>query len=155
VPTSERASARAMAYPHLVVARGEDPEALVRRSLAALGGMERFVNAGDDVVIKPNICVAYHTYEYAATTNPWVVAALVRLAQEAGARRVRVMDYPFGGSAEQAYVKSGIKEQVEQAGGKMEVMTRFQFVDVDLPDGIDLRRCKIYDAILKADVVIV
>jgi hypothetical protein len=29
--------------PDLVVARGGDPEALVRRSLAALGGMEQFV----------------------------------------------------------------------------------------------------------------
>ena len=41
--------------------------------------MERF-GAGASVIIKPNICVAYHTYEYAATTNPWVVGALVRLA---------------------------------------------------------------------------
>lgn len=74
---------------------------LVRRALAALGGLERFVRPGDDVIVEPNICVAYHTYEY-ATTNPWVVAALVRLALEAGARRVRVMDYPFGGSPEEA-----------------------------------------------------
>jgi uncharacterized protein (DUF362 family) len=127
---------------------------MVRRALAAMGGMEQFVKAGDDVIVKPNICVAYHTYEYAATTNPWVVGALVKLALEAGARRVRVMDHPFGGSAEQAYVKSGIKEQVEAAGGRMEVMTRFKFVDVNIPDGRDLQRCRIYDDVLKADVVI-
>jgi uncharacterized protein (DUF362 family) len=62
---------------------------MVRRALGAIGGMERFVSAGDDVIVKPNICVAYHTYEYAATTNPWVVGGLVKLALEAGARRVR------------------------------------------------------------------
>jgi uncharacterized protein (DUF362 family) len=127
---------------------------MVRRALAALGGMEQFVKAGDDVIVKPNICVAYHTYEYAATTNPWVVGALVKLALEAGARRVRVMDYPFGGSAEQAYVKSGIQEQVEKAGGQMEVMTKFKFVNAKIPDGLDLQRCKIYDGVLKADVLI-
>ena len=110
-------------HPDLVVARNGEPEQLVRRAVAALGGMERFVQKGDDVIVKPNICVAYHTYEYAATTNPWVVGEVVRLALEAGARRVRVMDYPFGGSPEQAYVKSGIQEQVEAAGGQMEVMT--------------------------------
>jgi uncharacterized protein (DUF362 family) len=143
-----------MARPDLVVARNGEPEEMVRRALAALGGMEQFVKPGDDVIVKPNICVAYHTYEYAATTNPWVVGALVKLALEAGAKRVRVMDYPFGGSAEQAYVKSGIQEQVRAAGGKMEVMTQFKFVDAQIPEGQDLRQCKIYDDVLKADVVI-
>jgi uncharacterized protein (DUF362 family) len=122
--------------------------------MAALGGMERFVHRGDDVIVKPNICVAYHTYEYAATTNPWVVGEMVRLALEAGARRVRVMDYPFGGSPEQAYAKSGIQEQVEAAGGQMEVMAGFKFLDTDIPDGVDLTACKIYDEVLKADVLI-
>jgi uncharacterized protein (DUF362 family) len=127
---------------------------MVRQALNALGGMGQFVRPGDDVIIKPNICVAYHTYEYAATTNPWVVGALVELALGAGARRVRVMDYPFGGSAEQAYANSGIREQVQAAGGQMEVMSRFKFVDAKIPGGLDLQQCKIYDDVLKADVVI-
>jgi uncharacterized protein (DUF362 family) len=127
---------------------------MVRQALAALGGMDQFVNPGDDVIVKPNICVAYHTYEYAATTNPWVVGALVRMALEAGARRVRVMDHPFGGSAEQAYVTSGIQEQVRSAGGQMEAMSQFKFVDASIPQGVDLQQCRIYDDVLKADVVI-
>jgi uncharacterized protein (DUF362 family) len=154
VPTATSTATQSERYPDLVVARHAEPEQLVRRAMAALGGIERFVQRGDEVVVKPNICVAYHTYEYAATTNPWVVAELVRLALEAGARRVRVMDYPFGGSAEQAYAKSGIKQQVQAAGGQMEMMTGFKFVDTNIPDGIDLRACKIYDGVLKADVVI-
>lgn len=153
-PTPTATAKASLAQPDLVVARGGEPEEMVRRALDGLGGMEQFVKPGNDVIIKPNICVAYHTYEYAATTNPWVVGTLVKLALEAGARRVRVMDYPFGGSAEQAYIKSGIQEQVERAGGQMETMTRFKFVDTDLPEGVDLQRCKIYDGVLKADVVI-
>ncbi len=143
-----------VAYPDLVVARGGEPEEMVQRALAALGGMEQFVRAGDDVIVKPNICVAYHTYEYAATTNPWVVAALVRLCLEAGARRVRVLDYPFGGGPEEAYVRSGIQEQVVAAGGEMEIMPQFKFVSTDIPQGLDLRQCDIYDDVLNADVVI-
>ena len=141
-------------YPDLVVARGGEPEEMVQRALAALGGMEQFVRPGDDVIVKPNICVAYHTYEYAATTNPWVVAALVRLCLEAGARRVRVMDYPFGGGPEQAYARSGIQEQVAAAGGEMEIMSQFKFVSTEIPQGVDLRQCDIYDDVLNADVVI-
>ncbi len=140
--------------PDLVVARGGEPEELVRRALAALGGMGRFVQRGDDVIIKPNICVAYHTYEYAATTNPWVVAALVRLALEAGARRVRVMDYPFGGSPEEAYVRSGIQQEVEAAGGQMELMAPFKFAEVPIPQGRDLKKWTVYQEALKADVLI-
>lgn len=142
------------AYPDLVVARGGEPEELVQRALAALGGMEQFVRSGDDVIVKPNICVGYHTYEYAATTNPWVVAALVRLCLEAGARRVRVMDYPFGGGPEQAYARSGIQEQAAAAGGEMEIMPLFKFVPTEIPLGVDLRQCDIYDDVLNADVVI-
>jgi uncharacterized protein (DUF362 family) len=136
------------------VARGGEPEETVRRALAAIGGMERFVSAGDDVIVKPNICVAYHSYEYAATTNPWVVAGLVKLALEAGARRVRVMDYPFGGSPEEAYARSGIQEQVEAAGGQMEAMAHLKFVKTDIPQGQDLHQCDIYDDVLNADVLI-
>jgi uncharacterized protein (DUF362 family) len=105
-------------------------------------------------VIKPNICVAYHTYEYAATTNPWVVAALVGLSLEAGAARVRVMDYPFGGSANEAYQRSGIAEQVAAAGGEMVQMPRLRFISTPIPDGVDLKKANIFEDILKADTLI-
>jgi uncharacterized protein (DUF362 family) len=36
----------------------------------------------------------------------------------------------------------------------MEVMTGFRFLDTDIPDGVDLTACKIYDEVLNADVVI-
>ena len=152
--TSVPTTAPSIEYPHLAVARGGEPAQLVRSALAALGGMERFVRSGDDVIVKPNICVGYHTYEYAVTTNPWVVAELVRLCLEAGARRVRVMDSPFGSGPEEAYARSGIQEQVLAAGGQMEIMARFKFVPTEIPEGLDLRQKEIYDDVLKADVVI-
>lgn len=148
-PTRQSAGAA-----QLVVARGPDPEELVRQALAALGGIEKFVPRGARVVIKPNICVAYHTYEYAATTNPWVVGALVRLALEAGARSVQVMDYPFGGSASEAYERSGIKEQVQAAGGEMAAMPAFKYIQVDLPLGQDLKQTWAFKDALQADVLI-
>jgi uncharacterized protein (DUF362 family) len=153
--TSPPASSPTVAgAPDLVVARNGDPETLVRRAIAALGGMEQFVPQGARVVVKPNICVDSHTYEYAATTNPWVVAALVRLAYEAGARSVKVMDYPFGGTAEQAYVHSGIQEQVLAAGGEMVTMSGFRYVDVDIPAGKWLKKTQVFDEILNTDVLI-
>jgi uncharacterized protein (DUF362 family) len=139
---------------YLAVARGEEPRAITLAALAALGGIERFVKSGHDVIVKPNICVDYRSYEYGATTNPEVVATLVDLSLGAGAKRVRVMDLPFGGSPESAYATSGIAEAVKAAGGQMEVMNGAKFRATEIPAGRDIKNWQVYQEILLADVVI-
>jgi len=141
-------------FPDIVVTKGGEPEALVRQAIAALGGMGRFVPKGANVIVKPNICVAYNTYEYASTTNPWVVGTLVKMAFEAGAGSVKVMDYPFAGTDETGYQTSGIKEQVEAAGGKMVNMLSYKFKTVNNPKAVVLKSPAVYEDILKADVLI-
>ena len=127
---------------------------MTKAALAALGGIERFVKSGDEVIVKPNICVDYHAPEYAATTNPTVVATLVALCLGAGARRVRVMDMPFGGTPESAYAVSGIEEAVIAAGGQMEVMSPVKFVKTSIPEGRDITSWTVYQDVLQADVLI-
>ena len=139
---------------YLAVARGGSPTTLVQRSISALGGIERFVKSGNDVIIKPNICGSGRTPEYASTTNPEVIAALVGLCLGAGAKRVRVMDYPFSGTAEDAYDNSGIAEAVRAAGGEMEVMTSMKFQDTSIPKGKAITSCRVYQDIVKTDVLI-
>ena len=146
--------APSVGHPDLVVARNGDPDKLVRSAIAALGGMEQFVPSGASVVVKPNICVSYRTYEYAATTNPWVVGTLVKMAFEAGASSVKVMDYPYGGDAAEAYANSGIAQQVRAAGGQMVVMSDRHYVSTRIPAGKWLKRTSVYDEISKADVFI-
>jgi len=140
---------------YLAAARGgDDPEALVRRAVAAIGGMERFVAKGSKVLVKPNVCTAGRSYEYAATTNPRVVAAVVKLCREAGAGRVAVYDNPFGGTAEDAFASSGIGPEAQAAGGELEFPAAMKFVSVDLPDGQTLKQTEVYDGALNADVLI-
>ncbi len=139
---------------YLAVSRGPDPAAITRAAIAALGGIERFVGQASEVIIKPNICVDYHTAEYAATTNPTVVATLVTLCLGAGARRVRVMDTPLGGTPESAYAVSGIGDAVRTAGGQMVVMSPVRFAKASIPDGRDLRSWEVYRDLLEADVLI-
>jgi uncharacterized protein (DUF362 family) len=140
---------------YLAVARGGDPAAITKAALAALGGIERFVKSGDDVIIKPNICVDYHPPEYAATTNPIVVATLVSLCLGAGASRVRVMDTPLGGStAEAAYQVSGIEDAVRAAGGQMEVMGPVKFATFPIPEGRDITEWDVYRDVVEASVLI-
>ena len=127
---------------------------MVRQALAAMGGMEKYVPNGSDVIIKPNVCVDFRNYEWAATTNPWVVGALVKMCFEAGASRVRVMDQTWKRNMTKAYQESGIQEQVEAAGGEMEWMPVEKFVSTPAPRGIELQTFDIYDEILNADVFI-
>src|ERR671920_1997416 len=68
---------------------------LVRQALDHLGGMGRFVQPGQTVLIKPNQTV-YYSAEEGCTTDPLVVGALIRLAKEAGAARIQV-DESSGG----------------------------------------------------------
>jgi uncharacterized protein (DUF362 family) len=138
----------------LTVARKGEPEQLVRAAMDALGGMGKFVPRGTRVIIKPNICVAYNTFEFATTTNPWVVGALVKLCFEAGASKVQVMDFPFGGSASDAYQISGIGEQVELAGGEMVQMSSFKFKEKKIENALSLKKTKAYEDALTADVLI-
>jgi uncharacterized protein (DUF362 family) len=139
---------------YLAVARGENPATLVQRSVNALGGIGRFVKPGNDVIIKPNVCVPNRAPQYAATTNPEVIAALVMLCLGAGASRVRVMDNPFGGPAKDAYADSGIAAAVQAAGGEMEVMATMKFQDTPIPNGQSITSCRVYKDILETDVLI-
>ena len=56
---------------------------LLRAAIALLGGMRRFVKAGDTFLLKPNLTV-FNSAEEDCTTDPQVVGALIRLVKEAG-----------------------------------------------------------------------
>ena len=81
------------AHPPMAVAHGGSPAERTRTAVAALGGMGRFVKAGERVLVKPNIGWD-RLPEQGANTHPEVVAELVRLCREAGAARVIVADNP-------------------------------------------------------------
>ena len=149
LPTAEQENRAVMAVAH-----GDSPTAIVQAALNALGGIERFVSPGDNVVIKPNIVAADYSYEYAVYTNPEVVAAITALCVNAGARKVMVMDSPSSGTSEQVYARSGIGDAVTSVGGQMEVMSDLKFREAAIPEGRDLSAWNVYGDVLDADVFI-
>jgi uncharacterized protein (DUF362 family) len=101
------------------VAQGTEPTSLLDRGFKALGGIERYVKKGANVVIKPNFSVP-RTPEEAATTNTIMVATLVKMCLAAGAREVKVVDQPLNSSTPVLCLeRTGIKKAVEEAGGKI------------------------------------
>ena len=119
--------------PDLAVFTGDDPAANVRAAVEALGGMGAFVKRGQTVAIKPNMLTA-RAPEYAVTTNPDVVAALVTLAFEAGARDVVVFDRPTA-PPRNVYEVSGIADAVKSAGGRMKILYDRDFERIEIPEG--------------------
>ncbi len=124
---------------------------LTEAAIASLGGMDRFVNKGDTVWVKPNIGWNRRP-ELAANTNPEVVGTIVRLCKEAGAKTVKVGDHPCH-PARQAYRNSGISKAAEAAGGKMVYLDKKRFQDMTL-GGKYLDKWPIYLEVTEADLVI-
>lgn len=92
----------------IVCASGDDPYQLTIKAIQAMGGMENFVKPKSIVLIKPNIAWD-RTPEQAANTNPDVVAALIDLCFQAGAKRVNVFDNCCN-DPKRCYDNSGIQK---------------------------------------------
>jgi len=103
----------------------EESQRLTREAIAGLGGMQRFVSRGDIVWVKPNIGWNRKP-EQAATTNPDVVATLVALCYQAGAKRVIVSDNSCN-PAVTSFARSGIQEAAQKAGADCFVMDDRKF----------------------------
>ena len=113
-----------------VAARGPDPRVNVRRAVAALGGMERFVRAGETVLIKPNVGWD-RLPEQAANTDPNVIAELVALCRGAGARRVVVTDISCN-DPRRCFARSGITAAAHAAGAEVVESQRLALVPTRL-----------------------
>lgn len=138
--------------PPLAVRKGRDIPLLVRETVAALGGMERFVSAGETVVVKPNIGWD-RTAELAANTHPLVVRTVVQLCLEAGARSVRVFDRTCN-DPRRCYKQSGIQEAVEALRSdrvRVEHMDRRAYQELDIGQGRELTRWSFYRPALETD----
>ncbi len=144
-------AAEAAGQPDLAVAHGASPEKIVRAAVDALGGIKAFVSRGDVVVVKPNIAWD-RIPEQAGTTNPEVVAAVVKLCFEAGAKKVRVFDRPVN-DPRRCYVQSGIAPAAGALGADVGFVDERKFKDVDIR-GAALKTWPLYKEVFEADKVI-
>lgn len=124
---------------------------LTEAAVEALGGMKRFVKRGETVWIKPNIGWN-RTPELAANTHPDVVATLIRLALDAGAKKVKVGDFPCN-DAKKSYENSGIGPAARQAGADVVILDRDRFRKMAI-GGNRIKDHPVYPEIIECDLVI-
>ncbi len=133
--------------PRLVVASG-DPSTATMAAVSTLGGMDRFINSGDSVVIKPNVGWD-RTPVQAANTHPLVVATLVELCFDAGASKVIVTDNSCN-DARRCFTRSGIWKAAEKAGAQVVLPAPHRFREYDM-GGVVLGRMPVLAAAVQAD----
>lgn len=150
---AEEKSAPAPAGPKpvLVAVREGERVPMLDRALAELGGIGAFVRPGQTVLIKPNMGWDVSP-ERGGNTHPEIVARLVTLCREAGAKSVSIFDNPCD-QWQRCYANSGVAAAAEAAGaevvnGKDETLYR----EIDIPKGVKLRRAKVHRLVLESDV---
>ncbi|HWE93837.1 MAG TPA: DUF362 domain-containing protein [Tepidisphaeraceae bacterium] len=128
--------------------------ALVCEALAHLGGMSRFVNPGQTVLIKPNQTV-YYPAEDGCTTDPVVVGAVIRLAKEAGAGKVQVAESSGGFFNSILCMKiTGMAAMAEREGAELVDLGRCPTRRVEIPGGLVVKNVPLPAPLLDADVII-
>lgn len=135
----------------LAVATGNSPEKITRAAIDALGGIGKFISRGDIVVVKPNIAWD-RTPEQAGNTNPEVVATVVRLCFEAGAKKVKVFDRTVN-DPRRCYVQSGIESAARALGALVDFVDDRKFRDMTIR-GNTLKSWPLYTEVFEADKVI-
>ena len=147
VPTATAANG-----PELAVRKGKDVAKLVRETISALGGIDKFVKPDETVVVKPNIGWD-RNIELAANTHPEVVKAVVELCLDAGVKKVRIFDRTCN-DPRRCYVNSGIQPALESLNSdrvSLEHIDRRAFQDVALKGGVALDEWSFYKPALEAD----
>jgi uncharacterized protein (DUF362 family) len=148
--------------PHSVDAAGEpdlavisgDPAAATRKALETLGGMSRFVQKGQRVVLKPNMSFASGP-DRASNTHPGVVLTVAQMCLEAGAERVMVLDYPLQ-TAELCLRRAGVADACKDLKNVyvQTITDRKFFREVKVPQGKVLDKVEIMKEVLDSQVLI-
>jgi uncharacterized protein (DUF362 family) len=127
---------------------------LTRQAIELIGGMSKFVKPGQTVLIKPNQTV-YYSAEEGCTTDPLLVAAVIRLAKSAGARRVIVAESSGGFFNSIDCMKiTGMAAIAEREGAELVDLGRCRTREMAIPGGRVIQSCPIPVPLLEADVII-
>lgn len=132
-----------------------DVERAVREAVDLTGGFSSIVQAGQNVLIKPNL-LDTRDGEWGMTTDRRVTAALVRMVREQGAEAI-VGDSSgmrFHGDSERVIRETGTRAACEAAGAQVVSFDSTPSQRVGISAGRFLRECHIAKVVLEADVFI-
>lgn len=131
-----------------------NPAAAVAKAFDLIGGIKKFINPNDMVLIKPNVSFP-NPKNWGSTTNPAVVKAVAQLVIEAGASRVIVADNTMRDGMI-CFERTGLIDELK-ALEQVKVIPLQQeshFINVEVPNGQTLKSVKIAKLIQRCNVLI-
>jgi uncharacterized protein (DUF362 family) len=140
--------------PQAVLAKvqGTNYAQITGEAIQTLGGIKKFVNPGEVVVVKPNMAWD-RPPDLAANAHPAVVRQVVELCLDAGAKKVKVLDHTCH-DARKAYKNSGIQDAVQglkDPRAVVEFVDNRRFVELKIEGAKALKKWFFYKDILEAD----
>jgi len=138
--------------PEAVWVENGEPVELLQTAAEAFGGLNTFISKGDVVVIKPNIGWD-RAPEMGATTNPDLVAELVKQCLDAGAKQVKIFDRTCN-NPRRCYRSSRIEASAKEAGAAVDQIRDFKFKNLRITGGEEIKEWPVYQDYLEADKVI-
>jgi uncharacterized protein (DUF362 family) len=119
-----------------------------------LGGVDKFIRKGSNVLIKPNVSFPVPP-NWGATTHPDVIKKIAEIAIEAGAERVAIIDFPMS-RAQRCFEITGINDLLKKMPKLklIELDKEKQFTEIEVPNGKALKTIKIASVISKFDLLI-
>jgi len=137
---------------NVTIVKNGSPQQMASKVFEMLGGVSTFIEKGDYVMIKPNMSWDRRP-EYAATTNPELVAAVVTICLKAGAKKVLIVDHTCN-DARRSYKNSGIQDMAGDAGAEVRFVRDSHYVDAEIPKGTSINRWPIHKEVFRVDKLI-
>jgi uncharacterized protein (DUF362 family) len=133
----------------------DEVDDILEQSLNDLGGIQRFVDPGQTVVIKPNL-TANAPASSGGTTHVEVVAALVRLVQRCDPARIIVAEGTgrFGTELETAFPDGGWREMAAELDVELHNLDGGPHAEITLDDPRYPHAIPFAQLVLDADVFI-
>lgn len=137
----------------LAVVQG-NPIHAVAKAFDLIGGIKKYVNPNDMVLLKPNVSFP-SPKNWGSTTNPEVVKAVAQLVIEAGASRVIVADNTMR-EGMICFERTGLIDELKELD-QVKVIPLQQeshFAEVEVPNGNAIKSVKIAKLIQRCNVLI-
>ncbi len=137
----------------VAMVHGRDPGAMLEAGLALIGGLDALALRSKRVLIKPNVV---NDRPPPTTTDPQVVASVVRAVRQGGAADVIVADssgiirFPTSRNL----TSTGIRAAAEQAGARVLALDEEPWVRIEPPGARSLPRYYLSKPAYDADVFI-
>ncbi|MBI5599660.1 MAG: DUF362 domain-containing protein [Deltaproteobacteria bacterium] len=135
------------------VSGGKPPSEMIEEAVSLIGGFERLELKGKSVLVKPNVVSGEKN---PATTNPEVVAAVVKLLYGRGAKKVYVGDMSalLTLSTVRNMKRNGIFQAAKEAGAEVIVFEDYGWVEVPLEGAKYIKNAYVTEWLYNVDVVV-